>query len=80
MTFGSQTLEILLKIKLVRKKRTSTSEEEIDYNDEIRLTVKSGNVIVFPSTHLHATVPNTSRKTRFSIDFRIINKSFSKIQ
>ena len=43
------------------KREHPLPEEEIDYNDEIRLTVKSGNVIVFPGTHLHATVPNIKK-------------------
>ncbi len=51
-------------------------EENIDYSNEIRIACNSGQAIVFAGTHLHATVPNTSSKTRFSIDFRIIKKDY----
>jgi hypothetical protein len=30
--------------------------------------------MVFSGAHLHSTVPNTSGRTRFSIDFRTVNQ------
>ena len=36
------------------------------------------DLIVFSGSHLHGTIPNTSNKTRFSIDFRIISKDLYK--
>jgi hypothetical protein len=34
-------------------------------------------MIVFSGTHLHASIPNHSGKTRFSIDFRTVHKGDS---
>ena len=47
----------------------------IDCNSELRLAGAKGDVTVFSAAHLHATAPNTSGETRFSIDFRTINMS-----
>jgi len=33
-----------------------------------------GSLIVFSAQHLHATVPNDAGRTRFSIDFRTVNR------
>jgi hypothetical protein len=41
--------------------------------DEFRYATSSGEAVVFSACHLHATVPNTSDKTRFSLDFRTVN-------
>jgi hypothetical protein len=32
-----------------------------------------GGVLLFSGAQLHSTVPNTSGRTRFSIDFRAVN-------
>lgn len=45
--------------------------EQIDTDTGLRLAGGSGDMIVFSGSHLHATVPNRSGRTRFSIDFRI---------
>jgi len=34
-----------------------------------------GSLILFSAQHLHATIPNESDKTRFSIDFRTVNQN-----
>jgi hypothetical protein len=47
--------------------------EPIDRSDEFRYAARTGDAIVFSAAHLHATVPNTSGATRFSIDFRTLN-------
>jgi len=44
--------------------------EEIDAAAEVRLAGNAGDIMVFSGVHLHATVPNRSSVTRFSIDFR----------
>jgi hypothetical protein len=49
--------------------------EPIDLQPEIRLTVEPGASILFSAAHLHSTVPNTSGRARFSIDFRTVNIS-----
>lgn len=49
--------------------------EKINTSEEFRVDCNSGNLIVFSGSHLHGTVPNTSNKTRFSIDLRILLKN-----
>jgi hypothetical protein len=44
--------------------------EEIDVEAEIRFAGNAGDTLVFSGAHLHATVPNRTSITRFSIDFR----------
>ena len=38
-----------------------------------RLIVPAGGIILFSAAQMHSSVPNTSGKTRFSIDFRVVN-------
>jgi hypothetical protein len=45
----------------------------IDLSSTIRLTCPPGGQIVFSSAHLHSTVPNTSGRTRFSVDFHTVD-------
>jgi hypothetical protein len=33
-----------------------------------------GSLILFSAQHLHATIPNDSGRTRFSIDFRTVHR------
>lgn len=47
--------------------------EPIDLNPEIRLVTEAGGSILFSAAQMHSTVPNTSGRTRFSIDFRTVN-------
>jgi hypothetical protein len=42
--------------------------------EEFRFGAAEGDTLIFSASHLHATAPNTSGKTRFSIDFRTINR------
>jgi len=49
-------------------------EQEIEMMPDIRLITPPGGLIVFSGAQLHTTVPNTSGKTRFSIDFRTVNR------
>jgi Phytanoyl-CoA dioxygenase (PhyH) len=48
-------------------------EEPLDVTSEIRVITPVGGVLLFSAAHLHATVPNTTDRTRFSIDFRTVN-------
>jgi ectoine hydroxylase-related dioxygenase (phytanoyl-CoA dioxygenase family) len=52
--------------------------EEVDKSEEFRADCASGDLVVFSGCHLHGTIPNTSSKTRFSIDFRILSKDLYK--
>lgn len=47
--------------------------EPIETRGEIRIAGGTGDVMMFSSQHLHASVPNTSGVTRFSYDLRTID-------
>jgi hypothetical protein len=47
--------------------------EDVDLSSEIRFVPPVGAPIAFSAAQLHSTVPNTSDRTRFSIDFRTVN-------
>ena len=48
-------------------------EEELELEPEIRLVVPPGGIVLFAAAQLHSTVPNTSGRARFSIDFRTVH-------
>lgn len=47
--------------------------EPIDMDSQVRVVCRAGGIILFSGDYLHATVPNTSSRTRFSIDFRTVH-------
>jgi hypothetical protein len=49
------------------------AEEEISSDGELRPVCDAAVMICFSSAQLHATAPNTSGLTRFSLDFRTLN-------
>jgi hypothetical protein len=48
-------------------------EEPVQLEPQVRIVPESGGVMLFSGNQLHSTVPNTSGRTRFSIDFRTVN-------
>lgn len=48
-------------------------EERIELEPQIRVVCKAGGIILFSAAHLHSTVPNTSGRTRYSLDFRTVH-------
>ena len=48
--------------------------EEVHREPEIRVITPPGGILLFSGAQLHTTVPNTSGRTRFSIDFRTVNR------
>jgi len=48
-------------------------EEEVELDPQLRPITEPGGVTIFSAAQLHSTVPNTTRRTRFSIDFRTVN-------
>jgi hypothetical protein len=48
-------------------------EEAIDMEPQVRVICPVGGLILFSGSQLHSAVPNTSGKTRFSIDFRTVH-------
>jgi hypothetical protein len=41
--------------------------------DEVIIIPPPGAVMLFSGAHLHASIPNTSRRARFSVDFRTVD-------
>ena len=48
-------------------------EEPLELRPDVRVVTPPGGVLIFSAAQLHSTVPNTTTRTRFSIDFRTIN-------
>lgn len=46
--------------------------EPVSPDDDQRIIVPPGGLIVFSAAHLHSSVENTTGRTRFSIDFRTV--------
>ena len=49
------------------------AEEELELEPDLRIVTPVGGFYVFSAAQLHSTVPNTTDRTRFSIDFRTVN-------
>jgi len=49
------------------------AEEPIDLDPQIRMVCQVGGAYLFSAAQLHSTVPNTSKVTRYSIDFRTVH-------
>lgn len=47
--------------------------EPLQREPELRIVCEPGGLIMFSSAQMHSSVPNTSGRTRFSIDFRTVN-------
>ena len=54
-------------------RKQPTAEEELEYDPQIRVVTDVGGILIFSAAQLHSTVPNTTARTRFSIDFRTVN-------
>ncbi|GII02339.1 phytanoyl-CoA dioxygenase family protein [Planobispora takensis] len=48
-------------------------EEPVELEPQVRVVPEPGGVLLFSGAQLHSTVPNTSGRTRFSIDFRTVD-------
>ena len=61
--------------KLVKSdhRRQSEALETMETKQDLRLVTEPGGLLIFSAAHMHATVPNTSGETRFSIDFRTVH-------
>ena len=51
----------------------SRPTEPMDLEPQVRIVPEPGGAIVFSGAQMHSTVPNTSGRTRLSIDIRTIN-------
>lgn len=48
-------------------------EEEMELDPQLRIATPVGGMLLFSGAQMHSTVPNTSGRTRFSIDFRTVH-------
>ena len=48
-------------------------KEAVRLDPQIRLLTEPAGTVIFSAAQLHSTVPNTSGRTRYSIDFRTVN-------
>ncbi len=48
-------------------------QEPMNLDPQIRIVSPPGGVTIFSGAQMHSTVPNTSGRTRFSIDFRTVH-------
>ena len=46
----------------------------VDETDAVKVMLEPGDVLSFSSAHLHGSVPNTSKQTRYSVEMRTINQ------
>jgi hypothetical protein len=49
------------------------AEEALELDPDVRVVTPPGGTLIFSAAQLHSTVPNTTSRTRFSIDFRTVN-------
>jgi hypothetical protein len=47
--------------------------ENVEVEPDLRLLPPPGGLIIFSAAQLHSSVPNTSGKTRYSMDFRVVH-------
>ena len=61
--------------KQVKKETRKQPEPEgpLELEPDVRVVTPPGGTLVFSAAQLHSTVPNTTSRTRFSIDFRTVN-------
>ena len=59
----------------VDKRKQPKPEEMINPSTEVRMVLPAGSLLLFSGAQLHATVNNTSARSRFSIDFRTASAS-----
>lgn len=54
-------------------RKQSEALEPVQLEPDIRVITEPDGLLMFSAAHLHSTVPNTSGRTRFSIDFRTVH-------
>jgi hypothetical protein len=54
-------------------RKQPTAEEPLELEPQVRVVAAVGGPLIFSAAHLHSTVPNTTDRTRFSIDFRTVS-------
>lgn len=59
----------------VETRKQPQIEQDIERHPDVRVITPPGGIVIFSGAQLHTTVPNTSGRTRFSIDFRVVNRT-----
>jgi hypothetical protein len=54
-------------------RRQSEALEQVEVDPQLRIVTEPDGLLIFSAAHLHSTVPNTSGRTRLSIDFRTVH-------
>jgi hypothetical protein len=54
-------------------RRQSEALEKVEVDPQLRIVTEPDGLLIFSAAHLHSTVPNTSGRTRLSIDFRTVH-------
>jgi hypothetical protein len=54
-------------------RRQSEALEPVEIDPQLRIIPEPDGLLIFSAAHMHSTVPNTSGRTRLSIDFRTVN-------
>jgi ectoine hydroxylase-related dioxygenase (phytanoyl-CoA dioxygenase family) len=49
------------------------AEQPMNLEPQVRVVCPPGGVVLFSAAQMHSTVPNTSGRARYSIDFRTVN-------
>lgn len=55
------------------RRRRPQPDAALPLDPQVRLVLPVGGVMAFSAAHLHSTVPNQTGRSRFSIDFRMVN-------
>lgn len=61
--------------ELIKKDTRVQSEalEPVELDPQLRVVTEPDGLLIFSAAHLHSTVPNSSGKTRISVDFRTVH-------
>jgi len=54
-------------------RRQSEALEPVELDPQLRVVTEPSGLLIFSAAQLHSTVPNTSGRTRLSIDFRTVH-------
>src|SRR3954453_6840971 len=54
-------------------RRQSEALEPVEIDPQLRVVSEPDGLLIFSGAHMHSTVPNTSGRTRLSIDFRTVH-------
>lgn len=57
----------------VDTRKQPKAQVELDVEPSVRVVCEPGGIVLFSGAQMHSTVPNTSGRSRFSMDFRTVN-------